>query len=186
MQVKISSEDAGSIALTPVVVREMPLRELVELMLGLTGKDPRRIGELLKRGAFVSGASRFRWSGVEVDVTELLASFPDPDPSRPFDASRCVHAVLRAGLSRMELPREAARKKRLFQAGTFWDLLLATLQSPQYLDYSYKERADIFRSPVTPAAARTLVEGSKLLAYSVLADHVRTINPDTVDFYLSR
>ncbi len=186
MQVKISSEDAGSIALTPVVVRDMPVRELVELMLGVTGKDPRRIGELLKRGAFVSGASRFRWSGVELDVTEMLASFPDPDPSRPFEASRCVRAVLRAGLTKIELTREAAQKKRMFQSGTFWELLLATITTPKYLDYSFKERADIYRAPVAIAAAKALSEGSKLFAYSVLADQVRTITTDTVDFYLPR
>ena len=186
MQVKISSEDAASIALTPVVVRDMPLGELVELMLGVTGKDSQRIRELLKRGAFVSGASRFRWTGVDLDVTELLKTFPDPDPSRPFEASKCVRAILRVGVTRVDLSREAAQKRRLFQNGAFWDLLLATIPAPQYCDYSFKERADIYRAPVPAAAAKTLAEGSKLLAYSVLADKVRTMVPDTVDFYLPR
>ena len=57
----------GSISITPVVVREMPLRELVEYMLGVTGKDEARIRELLLRGTLVSGASRFRWAGWEAD-----------------------------------------------------------------------------------------------------------------------
>jgi hypothetical protein len=186
MQIKISSEDAGSIALTPVVVRDMPVRELVELMLGVTGKDPQRIRELLKRGTFVSGASRFRWTGVEMDVADILASLPDPDPTRPFDATKCVLAILRAGVKKIELTREAAQKKHLFQSGTFWDLLLTTIQAPQYLDYSYKQHADVYRAPVAMSAARTLADGSKLLAYTVLADQVRAIVLDTVDFYLPR
>jgi hypothetical protein len=186
MLVKISSEEASSIALTPVVVQDMPVRELVELMLGVTGKDPQRIRELLKRGTFVSGASRFRWTGVEMDVTELLTSFPNPDPSRRFDAGNCVRAFLRGGARQIELPRNAALKKRLFQSGSFWDLLIAAVPSPQYLDYSFKERADIYRARVDIEAAKILTEGSKLLAYSVLADQVRTIALDAVDFYLPR
>ena len=123
---------------------------------------------------------------MDIDVTDLLASFPDADPSRPFDATKCVRIVLRAGLSKVELPSEAAQKKRLFQSGTFWDLLLATFQVPQYIDYSFKERADVYSAPVTTGAAKALAEGSKLLAYTVLADQLRAIVPDTVDFYLPR
>ena len=186
MLVKISSEEAGSIALTPVVVRDMQVRELVELMLGVTGKDPQRIGELLKRGTFVSGASRFRWIGIEMDVSGILTSFPDPDPSRQFVPGNCAHAILRGGPMRIELPREAAQKKRLFQNGCFWDFLLAALPSPRYLDYSFKERADTYRAPVAAEAAKALMEGSKLLAYSTLAAQVRAIPLDSVDFYLPR
>jgi len=58
VRVKLSSEAAESISITPVVVREMPVRELVEYMLGVTGKDEARIRELLLRGSLVSGASR--------------------------------------------------------------------------------------------------------------------------------
>ena len=39
VRVKLSSEAAESISLTPVVVQELPIRELVEHMLGVTGKD---------------------------------------------------------------------------------------------------------------------------------------------------
>src|SRR5215208_2705507 len=92
VRVKLSSEAAESISLTPVVVQQLPVRELIEHMLGLTGKDERRIRELLLRGTLVSGASRFRWTGWEADpegLREVLATFPDPEPSRPFAAERC-------------------------------------------------------------------------------------------------
>jgi len=65
IRVKLSSEAAESIALTPVVVQEMALRELIEHVLGVTGKDEARIRDLLLRGTLVSGASRFRWPGWE-------------------------------------------------------------------------------------------------------------------------
>ena len=63
VRVKLSSEAAGSISITRVVVQDLPVRDLVEHMLGITGKDEARVRELLLRGALVSGASRFRWSG---------------------------------------------------------------------------------------------------------------------------
>src|ERR1039458_10297556 len=91
VRVKLSSEEAGAISLTPVVVQQLPVRDLVEHLLGVTGKDGPRIRDLLRRGTLVSGASRFRWAGWEADsesVMELLASFPDADPSRPFSAGR--------------------------------------------------------------------------------------------------
>src|ERR1044071_1039171 len=100
IRVKLSSEAAEGISITPVVAREMPLRELVEYLLGVTGKDEGRVRELLLRGTLVSGASRFRWAGWEADpesLRELLATFPDPDPARPFEAFRCMRANLRGG-----------------------------------------------------------------------------------------
>src|SRR5689334_11560157 len=118
VRVKLSSEAAEGISITPVVAREMLLRELVEYMLGVTGKDEARVRELLLRGTLVSGASRFRWNGWEADVesvTELLRTFPDPDPARPFAAVRCVRAILRGGRQAIEIPRDAGMRKPLFR-----------------------------------------------------------------------
>src|SRR6266536_1249019 len=100
VRVKLSSEVAESISLTPVVVQELPIRELIEHMLGVAGKDDARIRELLLRGTLVSGASRFRWTGWDADleaIREVLATFPDPDPARRFTAERCIRATLRGG-----------------------------------------------------------------------------------------
>ena len=65
VRVKLSSEVAESISITPVVVRDIPIRELIEHMIGITGKDEARLHDLLLRGTLVSGASRFRWAGWE-------------------------------------------------------------------------------------------------------------------------
>src|SRR3954471_13271966 len=127
VRVKLRSEAAEAISLTPVVVQELAVRDLLEHILGVTGKDEVRIGELLLRGTLVSGASRFRWQGWEADrddVRTLLATFPDPEPARPFAAENCVRAVLRGGRHAIELPREAAAQKRMFQRVSFWDVTL--------------------------------------------------------------
>src|ERR1043166_6953501 len=118
IRVKLSSEAAESIALTPVVVQEMAVRELVEHVLGVTGKDEARIRDLLLRGTLVSGASRFRWQGWEADresVRTLLATFPDPDPSRTLVTANCVRALLRGGRQTIDLPRSTIERKGLFQ-----------------------------------------------------------------------
>src|SRR5215470_17639476 len=111
VRVKLSSEAAESITLTPVVVQQLPVRELIEHMLGVTGKDEPRIRELILRGTLVSGASRFRWAGWDAEpeaIREILGTFPDPEPGRAFSAERCVRAILRGGRQAIEIPREAA------------------------------------------------------------------------------
>src|SRR5262249_26426168 len=127
IRVKLSSEAAESISITPVVVREIAMRELIEHMLAVTGKDETRVHELLLRGTLVSGASRFRWTGWDADgdsIREALAAFPDPDPRRPFAAALCVRAALRGPGRRIEIAREIGRRKPLFRRASFWDLLM--------------------------------------------------------------
>ncbi len=114
VRVKLSSEAAEGISITRVVVQELPVRDLVEHMLGITGKNELRIRELLLRGTLVSGASRFRWTGWEADLTalrELLSTFPGDDPARAFAAGQCVRAVLRGGRQIVHVPREAGARK---------------------------------------------------------------------------
>src|SRR5436190_18656808 len=108
VRVKLSSEAAESISITPVVVRDIPMRELIEHMLGVTGKDAPRVHELILRGTLVSGASRFRWSGWDAeraDIEALLGTFPDRDPARPFAPELCIRATLRGPGRRIEIPR---------------------------------------------------------------------------------
>jgi hypothetical protein len=73
LRVKLSTEAAGWITLTPVVVQEMSLAELAEVIVNVTGKDATRIREILKRGSFTSGATRFRWEPVIAEAGEVEA-----------------------------------------------------------------------------------------------------------------
>src|ERR1035441_6093790 len=161
VRVKLSSEVAEAISITPVVLQELPVRELVEHLLGIAGKDEPRIREMLLRGTLVSGATRFRWAGWEADrerLRGLLATFPDADPARPFAAAGCIRATLRGGRHAIEIPREAAARKSLFQRKTFWDLLMEVVAAsgPAYSGYSYRERADRYLRQFTPAQTQRI------------------------------
>jgi hypothetical protein len=191
VRVKLSSEAAESIALTPVVAQDMAVRELIEHLLGVTGKDEGRIREVLLRGTMVSGASRFRWAGWAVEVEELrelLATFPDADPSRAFSADRCVRVVLRGGRQAIEVRREAAQRKGLFQRTTYWDLLMDVVGAGamSYAGYSYRDRADRFLREVSVAEAERLRLGSDAVKYSTLREQIRGSGFTAVEAFVER
>jgi hypothetical protein len=191
VRVKLSSEAAEAIALTPVVVQELPVAELVEHMLGVVGKDLARLREILLRGTLVAGASRFRWTGWAVDEEDLralLAGFPDPDPARTFSAVRCVRLILRGGRQPIEIPREAAARKGLFQRESFWDLLMeiAGASPLTYAGYSYRDRADRFHRDLTVAESGRLQAAADSVKYSTLRDQLRTVAFTSIEVFASR
>ncbi|MGD0498336.1 MAG: hypothetical protein ABSC23_07860 [Bryobacteraceae bacterium] len=190
IRVKLSSEAAGSISITPVVAQELPVSELVERLLGIAGKDEQRIRELLLRGALVSGATRFRWSGWEADqeaLRELLATFPDPDPTRPFVAARCVRAVLRGELRVIEAPREAAESGGLFRRATFWKSLMELAGSGvAYAGYSYRDRADRYRRELNAAESLRLREAGAAVRHAALRDQIRSTALASLELYVTR
>ena len=191
VRVKLSSEAADSISITPVVIRDIPIRELIEHMLGVTGKDPARVHELLLRGTLVSGASRFRWTGWDAGreaIEWALLTFPDPDPSRPFSAERCVRAALRAPGRRIEIAREAGQRKPLFRRASFWETLMGVVASSEirYVDYSYRERADCYSAVVSLAGLERLRASAGLVKYTTLQQQIRQINLETVDLFVTR
>jgi hypothetical protein len=195
IRVKLSSEAADYVSLTPVVVQEMPIRDLVEHMLGITGKDEPRIRDLLLRGTLVSGASRFRWSGWEADTESiriLLADFPDPDPSRPFSATQCTRVILRGPRQPVTIPREAGIRQgvlvRLLRRRSFWDLLMTLAESahPQYAGYSYRDRADIYQARLAAPEAQQLRSAARLIRYTALEAQIRTAQIESAELYVAR
>ena len=195
IRVKLSSEAAEYVSLTPVVVQEMPLRDLVEHMLGVTGKDEARIRDLLLRGTLVSGASRFRWTGWEADVESvrlLLAAFPDPDPARAFTATQCTRVVLRGPRQPIVIPREAAARggilDTLLRRPSFWDELMsiAAAATPRYAAYSYRDRADVFNTPLTAQDAQRIRNAARLIRYTALQSQVKSAPIESVELYVVR
>src|SRR5579885_682692 len=189
VRVKLSSEAAEAISITPVVVREIPIRELVEYMLGLTGKDASRVRELLLRGTLVSGASRFRWAGWEADLGSihvLLATFPDP--ARPFAAERCVRVILRGGRHPIDIPRQAGARKTWLRRRSFWDVLMEVASGAEcrYAGYSYREHADVYQFDVAPAHLGRLRGAAAWLKYSSLRDQVRQTAFFSAELYVER
>ena len=191
VRVKLSSEAAESISITPVVVRDIPIRELIEHMIGITGKDEARLHELLLRGTLVSGASRFRWAGWDADreaIRQTLTSFPDPDPERRFAPELCIRAALRGPGQRIEIPREIGQRKPLFRRTSFWDALMEVAASSEvrYVDYVYRERADCFSAALTIAALERLRENARLVKYSTLQQKIRQANLESLDLFVTR
>lgn len=196
IRVKLSSEAAEGISITRVVVQDMPLRDLVEHMLGITGKNEARVRELLLRGTLVSGASRFRWTGWDAELDglrELLATYPGDDPARMFGAERCVRAVLRGGRQAIHIPREAGARKppllgKWLRKASFWDVLmdLAAAGEVQYLHYSYKDRADCYRFDMPLAAAEQLRAASEALKYSSLREQIQSAGFVWAELFVER
>ena len=195
IRVKLSSEAADYVSLTPVVVQEIPLRDLVEHMLGVTGKDEARVRDLLLRGTLVSGASRFRWTGWEVDtesVRALLAAFPDPDPARPFSAGQCTRAVLRGPRQPITIPRDAAERRgviaSVLRRKSFWDHLMSIAEctAPRYGGYSYRDRADVYHLPLPAPDLKRIREAARLIRYTALQAQIRNSPIESAELYVAR
>ncbi len=187
--VKISSEAAGSIAMTEVSVQSLPIRDLVEQMLGLTGKDTGRLQEILKRGSFVAGESRLRWQAFDAaaaDLAPVLATFPDPEPERLFDPARCFHVLLLAGRERLDIPRKVGVKRRLFRRRGFWEALMELGASAGYVGYSYKLRCDHYRMRIDVSQLAKVQAAAVLLRYQKLRQNVRRSAYDTAEFFVHR
>jgi hypothetical protein len=187
IRVKLSSEAAGAIELTPVVAQDLPVRELVDFVLALAGKDEARILEILSRGALVSGGSRLRWQGWKPrleDLRELLATFPDPDPGVRFSAERCIRASLRGGHRPIEAAREALQTGRV---GGFWEALMAAAgPAPSYAGYYYRERADLFVRDLNTEEIAAIRTAAAAVRFGTLREQIRTIAFTSVEFYVLR
>ncbi|MBI3697621.1 MAG: hypothetical protein HY238_22650 [Acidobacteria bacterium] len=191
IRVKISSEAAGYLSMTPVVAQQMPVPAFLEQILRVAGKDAARIHDILRQGTVVSGASRFRWAPFEASLEELaeaLRAFPDPLPGRPFDAAKCVRATLAGGRAAIELTRENASEKRWLRKRSFWQALMETAAqaAPVYQQYSYAEHADLYRAELPLDAARTLREQAGLLRYTSLEMQVREYSYDKLELWVER
>lgn len=171
------------------------MRDLIEHMLGVAGKDEERLCEILLRGSLVSGGSRFRWTGWEADragLREILATFPDPDPARRFEATNCVQVVLRGGRQAVTIPREAVARRgslgAMFRRATFWDHLMEIVGvlSPAYSGYSYRDRADRFVASLTVDHAARLRAASAAIAYSTLRAQVQSVAFVQAEFLVTR
>ena len=186
-----TSSDAGESSLTRVFVEPIELSELVERMLGFTGKDAALLQEVMARGSFVSGATRLRWEGLSISTVEaeqLLAKFPNPEPHRVFDASKCTGSQLLEGRVPIEIPKEAAAERRLLRRKSFWDGLmqLAEAMPLAYVDYSYKLRADRYRRELAVSETALLKEQASLLTHAGLAQYILENDFRSVELFTHR
>ena len=177
--------------MSPVVRDVITTSELVGNILGLTGKDPTRIREILALGTFVNGPSRRRWKPfvtTEEELLGLLEKFPDIQPDRPFEAARCYLITIRGQRSNVRLPRETANVRRWLRKASYWDILLETLENAQllYENYSYSEHADIYSFGLSLEIVNDLLSKTTLLKYSSLIEKLRYAEPTALAAFVKR
>lgn len=171
--VKYTEEEAEYLSLRPVVRQTFRIRELVDMVLAVTGKDMPRIQQILRSGTLVFHFYRYWWGGFEAEEGELRAlldSFPDRDPARLFQVGDCSAVLFESGghppRHSVEIRRDAASRKRLFRPRSFWDYIAALAQAhpPAYVDYSYPRRADLYAMEVSRSEIEALVKDAQRLA----------------------
>lgn len=156
--VKYSEEEAEYLSLRPVVRQTFRMRELVDMILAVTGKDAERVRQVLRSGTTVFHFYRYWWQGFDADEAELaqlLSEFPDPQPDRPFRMEECtaVHLETAPGRLGLRIEKAQAARRSLLRRRSLWDCIAQVVQQnpPNYTQYSYDQRADCFASDLAPS-----------------------------------
>ncbi len=189
--VRYTEEEAECLSVRPLVRQTFELRELMDMVVSVTGKDLARVQQVLRSGTIVFHFYRYWWQGFEADAAELrgqLAQFPDPDPTRMFRAEECTAVLLesggqsfaaqdRPGRHSVELERKAASRKRLLRSRSFWDALvgLGQAQGPAYHSYSYARRADLYQLTLSAQDIARLAGEARRLARRELQAQLRRL-----------
>jgi hypothetical protein len=169
ISVRYSDEEAGFVSIRPVMRMGLRPEQLLELILGVTGKNRERVEQILRGGSVAAGGFRYWWEAVDAAAGELeglLAAFPDPDPTRAFDAGRCVLVAVEGTTSAgalAEFSAEAARRRRAFRRKSFWDALLEAARNEPlaYRSYSYRRRGDEYALEVAEGRRELLAEEAR-------------------------
>jgi hypothetical protein len=157
ISVKYTEEEAGHLSIRPVVRQTFRGTELVDMIVQVAAKDLRRLQQILRAGTVVFRSYRYWWDGFDADpgtLQEILATYPDAEPARPFAPERCCKVILESSGSpprhSLAIKREEAGKKHglraLLRPGNFWDALLKLScdSKLRYQEYSYALRADVY------------------------------------------
>ena len=181
ISVKYTEEEAEYLSMRPLVRQTFRAPELVDMIVQVAGKDPARVQQILRAGTVVFHSFRYWWQGFDPDqsaLAEILATYPDADPARPFRAADCTEVILESSGSpprhSLRITRAAAAKSSPLQKITralrhqpsFWQILMnfadeAQAQPqprPRYREYSYTRRADLYSIALTPAQIARLTQ----------------------------
>ena len=165
--VKYTEEEAEYLSMRPLVRQTFRAPELVDMIVQVAGKDSARVQQILRAGSIVFHSFRYWWQGFDPDAAalgEILATYPDADPSRPFRAADCVEVILESSGSpprhSMRITKEAAAKssplqkiaRALRNQSSFWQALMnfAAEVRPRYREYSYARRGDLYSIALSP------------------------------------
>jgi hypothetical protein len=178
--VKYTEEEAEYISMRPLVRQTFRAAELVDMIVGVAGKDVARVQKILAGGTVVFHNFRYWWPGFEADsvaLAEILKIYPDAHPSRAFRADSCSEVIFESSGSparhSLRIPRDAASHRRLFRARTFWNILmsLARDQTIVYREYSYALRGDVYAVPLgADQLTRLIQEAARYASRSLRAE----------------
>jgi hypothetical protein len=174
--VRYTEEEAGDITIRAVKRQTFRMRELVDMILRVTGRDEPRLHQILRSGTLVYHFYRYWWQGFDPDsssLAELLAEFPADDPQRIFDEAACSVIILdpaTQGRRAIEIERGESGRKPLFAARSFWDCLLAHTKHPSltYANYSFDRSGDLYHVTLAPEHRATLSKDASKLAARAL------------------
>lgn len=179
--VKYTEEEAEYLSMRPLVRQTFRAPELVDMIVQVAGKDSARVQQILRAGTIVFHSFRYWWQGFDPDaaaLAEILAKYPDADPTRPFRAADCVEVILESSGSpprhSLRIERDAAAKasplhkiaRALRHAPTFWQRLMnfAAEAHPRYREYSYTRRGDLYSIALNPDQIARLAHEAALHA----------------------
>ncbi len=165
--VKYTEEEAEYLSMRPLVRQTFRAPELVDMIVQVAGKDSARVQQILRAGTVVFHSFRYWWQGLDPDpaaLAEILAKYPDADPTRPFRAADCVEVILESSGSpprhSLRITKESAAQssplqkiaRALRNKPSFWQRLMnfAEEARPLYREYSYTRRGDLYSSALTP------------------------------------
>ncbi len=164
---RFTEEDAGYVTVRPIVKQTFRLSELADMVVSVTGKNPSRVQQIFRAGSIVYNGYRYWWDGFssgEIEVSGLLAQFPDDDPARLFNPAQVSAVALEIGggaqRTLISIARDESSAKKLFHKQSPWDVLLIAVRdsAPRYEKYSYADRADVFRAYLSSELATALLK----------------------------
>jgi hypothetical protein len=181
--VRFTEEEADYVSIRPVKRQTFRLRELVDMVLSVTGRDLPRVQQILHAGTIVFHFYRYWWQGFDATTAELsalLAEFPADDPNRAFDPLTCTMILIESATQTrqpVEIKREDAARKSLFASRSFWDYLLglAMADDLHYAGYSFARRADLYRVELTAEQSSQLIKDARKFAPRALRGSLETL-----------
>jgi hypothetical protein len=182
--VRFTEEEAEYVSIRPVRRQTFKLRELVDMILSVTGRDVPRVQQILRTGTIVFHFYRYWWQGFETDTAEIsavLAEFPSDDPSRKFSSDDCTIIVLESavkGRQSLDVKKTNADRKSFFASQSLWECLLVLAgpaQEIKYGGYSFARRADLYRVELSAEQAANLQKNGTKLAPRPLRGVIETV-----------
>lgn len=182
--VRFTEEEAEYVSIRPVRRQIFKLRELVDMVLSVTGRDLPRVQQILRTGTIVFHFYRYWWQGFETDAVELsalLAEFPSDDPTLAFRSAECTTIVLESTSKArplLDVNKADANHKSLFASQSLWEFLLSLAESPQeikYGGYSFARRADLYRVKLSAEQTASVQRNATKFASRALRGPIETL-----------